>query len=62
MKSYNVKVEWSGYSRGVAEYCVEAESEEDAEENWMCGELVNSTTIRDDTEVQDVLNVEEVDY
>ena len=62
MKSYDVKVEWSGYSRGIATYRIDAESEEEAKELFIEGELRDRVTMRDDTEVQDVIKIEEVDF
>jgi len=47
---YRVVVYWSGYSRGGSEYIVEAESEEDAMENYDVGERTLHYTNRDDTE------------
>lgn len=48
--TYRVAVQWSGYSRGGSEYIVEAESEEDAMENYDVGERTRHYTNRDDTE------------
>jgi len=59
-KEYLVYTEWSGYSRGVSTYCVDAVSEEDARERWYDGERVSTDTFRDDRE-QEVATVEELD-
>ena len=50
MKKWTVEVQWSGYSRGISTYIVEAETEEDAKENWWDGERVAHKVVRDDTE------------
>lgn len=50
MSKYIVQVDWSGHCRGVSEYEVEADSEEEAMENWWKGKEINSYTIRDDTD------------
>jgi len=50
MGKYRVKTVWGGYSRGKAEYIVEANSEEEAKELLWEGEEVSKTTVRDDTE------------
>ncbi len=57
---YKVEVEWSGYSRGVATYLINAESEDEARECYYEGERVKHQVVRDDTEgeVQSV-NIEE---
>ncbi len=47
---YEVEVSWAGYSRGTAIYQIEADSEEDAMENYDVGECINRYTVRDDTE------------
>ena len=61
MPKFKVKVEWSGYSRGFSEYLVEADSQQEALEIYdEVGELVNTQTVRDDTERGDILNVKEV--
>lgn len=52
MKTYDVQVEWSGYSRGYSVYRVEAESEEKAREFWYEGERRVHETVRDDTETE----------
>ena len=63
MNKYEVKTEWSGYSRGKATYIVEANSKEEARELWYEGEEVDKDTVRDDceSEVESVkkLNKEE---
>ena len=49
-KLYVVEVEWSGYSRGYSTYEVEAESKEDAMENYDYGREIHREIRRDDTE------------
>ena len=49
---YEVKCQWSGYSRGVSIYIVEAESEEEARELWYEGDRAYHKVVRDDTEVE----------
>ena len=60
MKTYDVTVNWSGYSRGFSTYRVQADSEDEAKELWYEGEEVQRTTVRDDTEAQDFTSIEEV--
>ena len=50
MATYIVNVDWSGYSRGVAAYRVEADSEEEARERYLEGEELFCEVVRDDTE------------
>ncbi len=50
---YKVKIGWAGYSRGSSVYEVEADSEEEAIENWWIGEKISNVVVRDDTEVDD---------
>ena len=50
MALYTVEVDWSGYSRGISTYEVEASSEEEAMENWYFGKELFRETIRDDTD------------
>lgn len=50
MAKYQVTVTWSGYSRGIAIYLVEADNEDDARENYWSGEKTYNDVIRDDTE------------
>ena len=57
MNKYRVITEWSGYSRGKAEYTVEANSEEEAKELFWENEPDSKKTVRDDTESE----VESVD-
>jgi len=57
---YRVTVEWSGYSRGTATYLVDAETEQDARENYREYDSVTKQTVRDDTEGE-VSSVEEVE-
>lgn len=47
---FEIEMNWSGYSRGVSTWVVEAESEEEARENWCCGEEIDRCVVRDDTE------------
>lgn len=55
MPTYIVNVDWSGYSRGVTTYSVEADSEEEARDNYyLYGEEISHEVIRDDTEKDDV--------
>ena len=48
MAKYRVDIEWSGYSRGVSSYEVEAESAEEAGDNYYEGECTSEITVRDD--------------
>lgn len=48
MPTYIVNVNWSGYSRGVAAYSVEADSEEEARDNYFNGEELFRKVVRDD--------------
>ena len=50
IKTFKVKVEWSGYSRGYSVYEVEASSEEEAKENYYDGNKVVHNVTRDDRE------------
>ena len=50
MPKYLVHTTWSGYSRGIATYLVEADNEEAAKEGWWSGEKCYRTTQRRDTE------------
>lgn len=50
MPKYRVEVDWEGYSRGFSEYIIEADSIEEAKDNFWAGEKVFSETVRDDTE------------
>jgi hypothetical protein len=61
MKKYKVVLEWSGYSRGITEYLVEAESEEEAREIWYKGTQTYHEVVRDDTEkeIESVKQVKE---
>jgi hypothetical protein len=59
MKTYDVEVQWSGYSRGYTVYRVKAESAEAANDTFWDGEQIAHETVRDDTETQEV-SVEEV--
>lgn len=60
MKKFIVETVWSGYCRGVAKYEVEAETAEEAEENWWKGKEIDRDIIRDDTD-KEVIGVEEAD-
>ncbi|AUR93176.1 coil containing protein [Vibrio phage 1.184.A._10N.286.49.A5] len=53
-KKYQVRVEWSGYSRGYSVYEVEAESEDEAKEICYEGDKLEHVVVRDDTESQEV--------
>ena len=61
MAEFIVKTNWEGYSRGVAEWVVEADSEEEAREIYYEGQLLSKMTIRDDTtdEIKSVEKLEE---
>ena len=50
MPTYIVKTNWSGYARGVAEWEIEADNEEEAREMYYEGNLLERLTVRDDTE------------
>ncbi len=52
---FKVRVEWSGYSHGYSIYEVEADSEDEAIENWCEGIKIESTTVRDDIEAQEAV-------
>jgi len=60
MKKFIVDLEFSGYSRGTVSYEVEAETAEEAEENWWKGKEIDRDIIRDDTD-KEVIGVEEAD-
>lgn len=60
MPKFEVTQEWSGYSRGLTVYEVEASSEEEARKAWWSGKEIFSETIRDDTET-DEITVEEIE-
>ncbi len=60
MKTYDVQVEWSGYSRGYSVYRIKAKSAAEAQENWWDGEQITHETIRDDTEHQEISDAVEV--
>lgn len=59
MTKYLVETEWSGYSRGISSYEVEADNPEEAEELWYEGKMIHNITVRDDRE-NDVTCVEEI--
>lgn len=50
MPKFEIKTEWYGYSRGLSTYVVEAESEQEARDNWYGGERTKHVVVRDDTE------------
>ena len=52
-KTFKVRVEWSGYSRGYSVYEVEADSKEEALENYYEGNQIEREVVRDDTEAQE---------
>jgi len=52
MAKYNVYMSWEGYSRGISTYIVEADSEEEAKENWNCGYEVYRETHMDGTDCE----------
>lgn len=47
---YRVTVDWSGYSRGVSTYEVEAKTPEEAKKYWFEGDRIAHAVTRDDTE------------
>jgi putative phage-type endonuclease len=53
IRTFKVIAEWSGYSRGTAEFIVEAESEQEALDQYRECNVVARETIRDDTEYSD---------
>ena len=59
MPKYKIKIDWSGYSRGVSTYVVEAGSEEEAREIWYEGERTEHNVVRDDTE-KEIQSVEKL--
>jgi hypothetical protein len=59
MKKYIATIEWSGYSRGISEYEIEAENPEAAMELWYEGKRTYHDVVRDDTE-KDVVKIKEV--
>ena len=50
---YKVSVEWGGFSRGTSIWLVEADSVEEAEDNYYDGEMISKTVVRDDTEAHE---------
>jgi hypothetical protein len=60
MKTYDVQVEWSGYSRGYSVYRVTAWSEKEAKNEWYDGERITHVVVRDDTETEDIQDAVEV--
>jgi len=56
---YQVKIDWSGYSRGTEVYEVEADSEQEARDRWCHNDPVSRTVDRDDCE-REIYEVEEV--
>lgn len=59
MPKFLVTRDWSGYSRGYTTYEVEAESAEEARDNYYSGEQVEHEVVRDDTETSG-FTVEEI--
>lgn len=59
MPKYEIGTVWSGYSRGVSTYIVEADSEEEARELWYKGEKTHNEVVRDDreTEIQSIKQI-----
>lgn len=50
MPKFEIKTEWSGYSRGTSTYIVEADNKTEAEKLWYRGEQIQHEVVRDDTE------------
>ncbi|MFH1428840.1 MAG: hypothetical protein ABIH39_03750 [Candidatus Margulisiibacteriota bacterium] len=50
MAKFEIKTVWSGYSRGVSTYIIEANNEEEARELFYEGERTEHEVVRDDTE------------
>ena len=59
MPKFEVIVDWSGYSRGVSSYIIEAKNEEDARERWWENVPIHREIIRDDTD-KEINSVTEV--
>jgi len=59
MSRFKIEIGWSGYSRGITIYEVEAEDEEHASEIWDEGEKTSHYVVRDDTE-KDILKITEI--
>lgn len=59
MNKYKVRVDWAGYSRGVATYEVYADSEKDARDSYWDGSLIHRDVVRDDTE-DEIIKVEKL--
>jgi len=56
MKEYEIKVEVSGYCRGVKVFRIKANSEEEAKEIYYDGKVISDEIHRDDRE-QDILDI-----
>ncbi|UGO50054.1 hypothetical protein RGZ1_23 [Morganella phage vB_MmoM_Rgz1] len=50
---YKVTVPFSGYVRGYQTYLVEAESEQEALDDYWSGELIEDEIVRDDREISE---------
>lgn len=50
MNKYKVQINYQGYVRGYKTIEVEADSEEEAKENWDAGVELENEIVRDDTE------------
>ena len=62
MAKYLIVTEWAGYSRGVATYEVEANSEEEARmDYWDDDNPCTKSVVRDDTEqeIQSIILLED---
>lgn len=59
-KTFELKVEWTGYCRGTSTYQVEADSKEEAEESLHKGKRTHHDVVRDDTE-KDIVSITEMD-
>ena len=59
-KIYEVRLDFSGYSRGYEVRMIEANSPEEASENWYGGEVEREGITRDDRDFE-VGEVKEVD-
>lgn len=59
MPKYKIEVDWTGYSRGIATYTIDAENEDEARELYNEGEQINHQVIRDDTE-DEIVKIEEI--
>ncbi len=50
MPEFEINISWSGYSRGLSKYLVEADTEEEAKEIYYEGKKVYHEVVRDDTD------------